>query len=94
VNDPQITDEAEVLAQIKLRFKAVNGLEMVVTRSLSATVKKGSISQRALEGVLVTKNEFNQTKSVSSKCSELDSEIPSLLGVSKVRVLFLFLGDP
>jgi DNA repair protein RAD50 len=32
VNDPQITDEAEVLAQIKLRFKAVNGLEMVVTR--------------------------------------------------------------
>jgi DNA repair protein RAD50 len=54
-------------------------------RSLSCSVKKGTatMSQRALEGVLVTKNEFNQTKSVSSKCSELDTEIPSLLGVSK-----------
>jgi DNA repair protein RAD50 len=58
--------------------------QFLLFRSLSCTVKKGgALSQKALEGVLVTKNEFNQTKSVSSKCSELDTEIPSLLGVSK-----------
>lgn len=31
----------------------------------------------------MTKNDLGQTKSISSKCAELDSEIPGFLGVSK-----------
>ena len=83
VHDPRIAHEAEVKAQIKLKFTAVNGQTMVVTRSLQATAKKGTISCKTLESLLTTINaDSGLQESVSSRCAELDSEIPNCLGVS------------
>ncbi len=43
----------EIKAQIKLRFKGVNGQQMVCIRSLQLTQKKTKMEQKALEGLLI-----------------------------------------
>ncbi|KAJ3414569.1 DNA repair protein rad50 [Chytridiales sp. JEL 0842] len=83
IHDPRIAHETEVKAQIKLRFKNVNGKEMVCTRSMSLTQKKTSLTQKTLESLLMTKNEDGEQVSISSKCAELDIAMPEQLGVSK-----------
>lgn len=83
IHDPRLANETEVKAQIKLRFKNVNGKEMVCTRSMSLTCKKNALSMKTLESLLVTKNELDEKVSISSKCAELDVAIPEQLGVSK-----------
>ena len=52
----QVAREAEVKAQIKLKFRNVNGRSMVCTRSMMLTQKKATVSQKTLEGVLLTKD--------------------------------------
>lgn len=58
---------------------------MVCTRSISLTQKQGSRTQKTLESLLSTRNDEDGGKSntVSSKCADLDNELPALLGVSK-----------
>ncbi|KAJ3185247.1 DNA repair protein rad50 [Gaertneriomyces sp. JEL0708] len=79
-----LAHETEVKAQIKLRFKNVNGREMVCTRSMSATQKKASLTFKTLESLLSTTDpETGEAHSLSTKCAELDAELPLQLGVSK-----------
>ncbi|KAJ3197482.1 DNA repair protein rad50 [Irineochytrium annulatum] len=52
-----IAKETEVKAQVKLRFRNVNGKEMVCTRSIALSLKKASATQRTLESLLSTSNE-------------------------------------
>ncbi|PVU87898.1 hypothetical protein BB559_005832 [Furculomyces boomerangus] len=86
VNDPKIAGEAEIKAQVKLEFRNVNGKKMVCTRSLQVTQKRTGITMQTLEGVLTIpsdKNTGQEKVSVSSKCAELDLEMPIQLGISK-----------
>ncbi|OMJ17786.1 DNA repair protein rad50 [Smittium culicis] len=59
---------------------------MVCTRSLQVTQKKTTISFQTLESVLFIpedKSTGQERVSISSKCAELDTEIPLRLGISK-----------
>ncbi len=45
--------EKEVIAQVKLRFYARNGVRMVATRNLMVTAKKnGALTMKTLESLL------------------------------------------
>ncbi|KAG8700814.1 DNA repair protein rad50, partial [Ceratobasidium sp. 395] len=86
VHDPKMANEKEVKAQVKLRFFAANGTRMLAVRNLSVTMTKTKMSMKTLEGILATSDgakDNNKRGVISTKCAELDSEIPHLLGVSK-----------
>ncbi|OJD34430.1 dna repair protein rad50 [Diplodia corticola] len=85
IHDPNLCGEKEVLAQVKMSFKATSGVKMVATRSLQMTVKKTakqvSRSVKALEGQLLMVKDGERT-SVSSRVAELNQIVPQYLGVS------------
>ncbi|PVV01925.1 hypothetical protein BB560_003635 [Smittium megazygosporum] len=86
VHDPKLAGETAVKAQVKLKFKNINNKDMVCTRSLQVTQKKTTVSMQTLEGVLyiAPNKETGQEKiSISTKCAELDVEMPLQLGISK-----------
>lgn len=57
---------------------------MVVIRSMELTQKKTTLSFKQLDGALRTLNpETGKIVSLSHKCTELDKQLPQLLGVSK-----------
>ena len=78
----QLCGEKEVLAQVKLSFKATSGAKMVATRSLQLTVKKTTRQQKTLEGQLLMIKDGERT-AISSRVAELDQIMPQYLGVSK-----------
>jgi DNA repair protein RAD50 len=80
IHDPKLAGEREVLAQVKLSFKAATGAKMVATRNLQLTVKKLTRSQKTLEGQLLMVKEGERT-AISSRVAELDQIIPQYLGV-------------
>lgn len=78
--------ENEVKAEVKLRFINTNGDKMTANRRLQVTKKKTALSMKTLEGTIAyTNDEEDRTKrrTLSTRCSDLDEEIPRLLGVSK-----------
>ncbi|KAF8586295.1 hypothetical protein K439DRAFT_1341218 [Ramaria rubella] len=85
VHDPNMANEKEVKAQVKLRFHAANGTRMLAVRNLSVTKKKGGLTMKTLEGILSTADAEKTGKrgTISTKCAEMDTEMPHLLGVSK-----------
>ncbi|KAF7792625.1 hypothetical protein EIP86_003722 [Pleurotus ostreatoroseus] len=96
VHDPKIANDKEVKAQVKLRFRAANGQRMLAVRNLSVTTKKtGALTMKTLETILALDTEkpkggaadeiepSNKRAVISSRCAEIDTEIPNLLGVSK-----------
>lgn len=83
VHDPKGIGSSQVKAAIKLRFQNRAGKSMVVVRSMEVTQKKTTMSFKALDGIIRTTNDNGQKVSLSHKCSELDRQIPNLLGVSK-----------
>jgi len=85
VHDPKLSSDSEVKAQIRLKFKNVRGQTKVVTRSMQSTQKKNNkLEQKSLEGLLVTTDpSTGEQVSISTRCAELDAEIPLHLGVSK-----------
>jgi DNA repair protein RAD50 len=77
-------NQASVKANIKLRFTNRAGNPMVVIRSMEVTQKKTNMSFKALDGIIRTTDpETGQRVSLSHKCTELDRQIPQLMGVSK-----------
>ncbi|KAF9115955.1 DNA repair protein rad50 [Mortierella sp. AM989] len=84
VNDPKMSDSPSVKAQVRLRFRNVNGQIMSITRSLSLTVKKNTYTQRTLENVLAAVDQqTGELATISAKCAELDADVPNHLGVSR-----------
>ncbi|CAK9439043.1 uncharacterized protein LODBEIA_P32670 [Lodderomyces beijingensis] len=84
VHDPGLDARAQVAGQVKLAFRNANGKSMIVTRTVSATVKKGHpgvLTFKTLEGQFAY-IEQGQKTSISSKNAELDSQIPTFLGAS------------
>lgn len=73
-----------VLTKVKLRLRNVNGDEVVCTRSLSVTQNATTRTMKTLESLLLIRDPVSgEQYSVSSKCSEIDEELPHHLGVSK-----------
>jgi len=56
---------------------------MVVVRSMELTQKKTTMTFKNLDGTLRTTDDQGNKQSLSHKCTELDRQIPILLGVSK-----------
>ncbi|KAF5385696.1 hypothetical protein D9757_005521 [Collybiopsis confluens] len=86
VHDPKMANEKEVKAQVKLRFFAANGQRMLAVRNLSVTAKKtAGLTMKTLESILAIDDgeKSNKRATISTKCAEMDVEIPQLLGVSK-----------
>lgn len=84
VHDPNLSRETEVKGQIKLKFRNVNQQLMVCTRSLQSTQKKTKIEQKTLESLLSCIDPLTgEQQSISSRSSELDLQVPAMLGVSK-----------
>ena len=59
-------------------------MECKVIRSMEVTQKKTTLSFKALDGILRTQDQSTGERvSMSHKCTELDRQIPALMGVSK-----------
>ena len=56
---------------------------MVVTRCMELTQKKTNMQFKQLDGTIRTNDENGNKVALSHKCSELDRQIPQMLGVSK-----------
>jgi DNA repair protein RAD50 len=96
VNDPGMTDAAEVKAHIKLLFKNRGGRDCLAVRSLQVTRKKAKTEFKALEGTIRTTNDAGQVVSSSYKCMDMDRLIPENLGVSPAileNVIFVHQED-
>ncbi|CAO1622307.1 unnamed protein product [Sympodiomycopsis kandeliae] len=87
VHDPKMAAANEVKAQIRLRFFSTNKTRMNCVRNLQVTVKKaGGLTLKTLEGVLSVddaEKSKNKRATLSTRCAELDEEMPRLLGVSR-----------
>jgi len=79
-----MSDSPSIKAQVRLRFKNVNHQQMSIIRSLSVTVKKSSYTQKTLENVLAAVDpQTGELATISSKCAEIDADVPNHLGVSR-----------
>lgn len=79
-----MTDSPSIKAQVRLRFKNVNNQTMSVVRCLSLTAKKVGYTQKTLENVLAALDPATgELVTVSSKCAEIDTDVPNHLGVSR-----------
>jgi DNA repair protein RAD50 len=83
VHDPRSIGQSTVKANVKVRFTNRAGTSMVVVRSMEVQQKKTTLTFKQLDGVLRTVDKHGNRQSLSHKCSELDRQIPLLLGVSK-----------
>lgn len=85
IHDPKLTDDTEVKASIKLRFKARDGKRMVVVRSLQLQYKGKSKNPtfKQLEGVIKTINPVTKkSESLGHKCQDLNTFVPQATGIS------------
>ncbi|TVY64197.1 DNA repair protein RAD50, partial [Lachnellula suecica] len=82
VHDPKLCGEKEVMAQVKLQCKDMQGNKVVITRSLKSSVtSKGTVSTNALDNNLMfVKNGIRE--SISNKKATLDEAVFTYLGVS------------
>lgn len=82
VHDPRSIGSATVKANVKLRFKNRAGSMMVVVRSVEVQQKKTTMTFKQLDGVLRATDSNGNRQAMSHKCTELDRQVPLLLGVS------------
>ena len=90
VHDPRSIGTTIVKANVKLRFSNRADKTMVVVRSMEVAQKKTTATFKQLDGVLRATNDDGKRENMSHKCTELDRQIPVLLGVSKPIVSFFF----
>ncbi|GAA5989043.1 hypothetical protein JCM11641_002306 [Rhodosporidiobolus odoratus] len=89
VHDPTIAGTSEVKAQVKLRFNNSRKEKMLVERRLQVQKKKtiSGLSMKTLEGVISYADQEGTDKrkrqTLSTKCANIDEEVPAQLGVSK-----------
>ncbi|GEM11137.1 DNA repair protein rad50 [Rhodotorula toruloides] len=89
IHDPAIAGTSEVKAQVKLRFNNLRKEKMLVERRLQVTKKKtaSGLSMKTLEGVIsyadADQVDRKKRQTLSTKCANIDEEVPAQLGVSK-----------
>jgi hypothetical protein len=86
VHDPRSIGQSKVKANIKLRITNRGGKNMVIVRSMEVEQKKSKLTFKQLDGVLRVTDDDGNRQSLSHKCTELDKQIPLLLGVSKASL--------
>ncbi|CCF58024.1 hypothetical protein KAFR_0D03760 [Kazachstania africana CBS 2517] len=83
VHDPKITGEKDIRAQVKLAFTSANGLNMIVTRNIQLLAKKTTNTFKTLEGQLVAISRSGGRTTLSTRATELDTQVPLYMGVPK-----------
>jgi len=84
VHDAKAVGQSTVKANVKLRFNSRSAQSMVVVRSMELSQKKTKVTFKQLDGVLrMMDPDTGEKVSLSHKCSELDRQLPQLLGVSR-----------
>ncbi|KAJ7165388.1 P-loop containing nucleoside triphosphate hydrolase protein, partial [Mycena filopes] len=89
IHNPNLANENEVKAEVKLQFSAANGTSMVATRNLGVAFNKaGNLAMKTLGNTLVVGDEpqlspNSKRRTISTKSADMDSATPRLLGVSK-----------
>lgn len=87
VHDPQVAHLPEIKAQIRMLFNMQRDKEICAIRSFQLTNKRvaGKIKPtfKALESVLRTKTEDGSNASMSHRCTNMDTQVPELMGVSR-----------
>mmetsp|Transcript_13653 Transcript_13653/g.34328 ORF Transcript_13653/g.34328 Transcript_13653/m.34328 type:complete len:1329 (+) Transcript_13653:241-4227(+) len=80
IHDAKLSGITETKGYIKLKFQDVSGKEIVITRNFQATNKpKGNVEYKQTEANL---KEKATGKATTHKCSEVDSLVPLMMGVS------------
>lgn len=78
-----MSNAKEVVAQVRLLFYNTNGVKMNCNRSMQlAIARNGTRKQTTLDGQLVI-YQHGERVAISSRCAELDVQMPLSLGVSK-----------
>ncbi|KAG0182787.1 DNA repair protein rad50 [Apophysomyces sp. BC1034] len=84
IHDPKVAGVSEVKAQVKLKFANVNRQPMICSRSLSLTQKRTTVQQKTLDNTLQRRDPTTgEVVSVSSRCVDMDAELPMHLGVPR-----------
>ncbi|KAI8141253.1 hypothetical protein BJV82DRAFT_518796 [Fennellomyces sp. T-0311] len=84
VHDVKVAGASEVRAQIRLQFYNCNNVKLICNRSLSLTQARSKVSQKTLDTSLKQFDpESGEMTSISTRCSDMDAEIPQHLGVPK-----------
>jgi DNA repair protein RAD50 len=79
-----MTGKKDVLAQVRLLYHNTNKVKTVCIRSMSLVIaRNGTRKQSTLDGQLTIETEHGERHTISSRCAELDIQIPLSLGVSK-----------
>src|SRR5277367_978789 len=74
----------DVVAQVRLLFRNTNNVKIVCTRSMQLSIaRNGTRKQSTLDGQMLLITENGERTAVSSRCAELDVQMPLSLGVSK-----------
>lgn len=74
----------EIIAQVRLLFHNTNKVGIVCTRSMSLTIaRNGTRKQSTLDGQMMLQTENGERVALSSRCAEMDVQMPISLGVSK-----------
>ncbi|KAJ1977127.1 DNA repair protein rad50 [Dimargaris verticillata] len=85
IHDPHLTRTPDTKAQIKLKFTNINKQSLICTRSIQLTQRAKTMSQKTLENLLVRLDPTDPSRhtSLSTRCADLDMEMPLQLGVPK-----------
>jgi DNA repair protein RAD50 len=79
-----MAQKKEVVAQLRLLFRNTNNAKVVCTRSMQLTIaRNGARKQSTLDGQMQIETENGERVAISSRCAELDIQMPLSLGVSK-----------
>jgi DNA repair protein RAD50 len=74
----------EVVAQVKLLFYNTNKVKIVCTRSMQLSIaRNGARKQSTLDGQMMLETDNGERVALSSRCAEMDIQMPLSLGVSK-----------
>jgi DNA repair protein RAD50 len=69
--------------QVQLKLSARNGKPVVVTRGMSATQTRTSVTFKTEASSLATVGADGERVSFNRRCADLNDEVPSLMGVSR-----------
>lgn len=83
VHDPNMAGDISVKAQVKLKFCNVRGQRMVAQRVIEASQKTKQLSVKTLDSTLTRQTATGEFVSTNKKCSDMDVELMSALGVTK-----------
>lgn len=98
VHDPKIFGLADVLGQIKLEVRNVQGNRLSICRSMKLGMKRNKISFETLDATLNYMNDDDKkgSESISKRCADVDLVMSQFMGVSKAiinNVLFCHQED-